>query len=37
MGTIGGNVCLDTRCTYYNQNEEWRRSIDICLKEEGSV
>ena len=37
MGTLGGNVCLDTRCTYYNQNEEWRRSIDFCLKEEGTV
>jgi 4-hydroxybenzoyl-CoA reductase subunit beta len=37
MGTIGGNVCVDTRCTYYNQTEEWRRSIDYCLKEEGTV
>lgn len=37
MGTLGGNVCLDTRCTYYNQNEEWRRSIDYCMKEAGTV
>jgi 4-hydroxybenzoyl-CoA reductase subunit beta len=37
MGTIGGNVCVDTRCTYYNQTEEWRRSIDYCMKEQGSV
>ncbi len=37
MGTLGGNLCLDTRCTYYNQNEEWRRSIDYCMKEAGSV
>jgi 4-hydroxybenzoyl-CoA reductase subunit beta len=37
MGTIGGNLCLDTRCTYYNQSEEWRRSIDYCLKEVGST
>jgi 4-hydroxybenzoyl-CoA reductase subunit beta len=37
MGTIGGNVCLDTRCTYYNQNEEWRRSIDYCMKEQGKI
>ncbi|MEO8504529.1 MAG: FAD binding domain-containing protein [Acidobacteriota bacterium] len=37
MGTIGGNVCIDTRCTYYNQNEEWRRAIDFCMKEEGHV
>ncbi len=37
MGTIGGNLCLDTRCTYYNQTEEWRRSIDYCMKEAGTV
>jgi 4-hydroxybenzoyl-CoA reductase subunit beta len=37
MGTLGGNVCLDTRCTYYNQSEEWRRAIDYCMKEEGTV
>jgi len=37
MGTLGGNLCLDTRCTYYNQNLEWRESIDFCLKEQGSV
>ncbi len=35
MGTIGGNVCLDTRCTYYNQTEGWRKSIDYCMKEAG--
>ncbi|HEX4497925.1 MAG TPA: FAD binding domain-containing protein [Thermoanaerobaculia bacterium] len=37
MGTIGGNLCVDTRCTYYNQTEEWRRSIDYCMKAEGSI
>ena len=37
MGTLGGNVCLDTRCTYYNQSEEWRRAIDYCMKEQGTV
>jgi len=37
MGTIGGNVCLDTRCTYYDQNEEWRRAIHYCMKAEGKV
>jgi len=37
MGTIGGNLCLDTRCTYYNQTEEWRRSIDYCMKEQGTI
>ena len=29
MGTIGGNLCLDTRCNYYNQNYEWRKAIDF--------
>lgn len=37
MGTIGGNLCVDTRCTYYNQTEEWRRSINYCMKEEGTI
>jgi 4-hydroxybenzoyl-CoA reductase subunit beta len=37
MGTIGGNLCVDTRCNYYNQTEEWRRSIDYCLKEDGEI
>lgn len=37
MGTLGGNLCVDTRCTYYNQTEEWRRSIDYCMKEEGTI
>ena len=37
MGTIGGNLCVDTRCTYYNQTEEWRRSIDYCMKEAGDI
>jgi len=32
MGTIGGNVMLDTRCLYLNQNYEWRRTINHCLK-----
>ncbi len=37
MGTIGGNICVDTRCTYYNQTEDWRRSVDYCMKEEGQI
>ena len=37
MGTLGGNLCLDTRCNYYNQSEEWRRSVDYCMKEDGEV
>ena len=36
-GTIGGNVCLDTRCTYYNQSYEWRKAIDFCLKKDGET
>ena len=30
--TLGGNLCLDTRCFWYNQGEDWRRSIDWCHK-----
>ena len=37
MGTIGGNVLLDTRCNYYNQTEFWRNSIDYCMKKDGEV
>lgn len=37
MGTLGGNLCLDTRCLYYNQNEDWRRAIDFCLKRDGQT
>ena len=35
--TLGGNLCLDTRCLYYNQSEWWRRSNDYCLKYKGDV
>ena len=31
-GTVGGNLCLDTRCFWFNQTEDWRRSIDWCHK-----
>lgn len=37
MGTLGGNLCLDTRCNYYNQSYEWRKSIDFCMKKDGQV
>jgi len=37
MGTLGGNVCLDTRCTYYNQSYEWRKAIDFCMKKDGAT
>ncbi len=36
-GTLGGNLCLDTRCNYYDQNYEWRKAIDFCMKRDGSV
>lgn len=36
-GTVGGNLCLDTRCVYYNQSEGWRRSNGYCLKRNGEV
>tara|TARA_B100001964_G_scaffold229074_1_gene280961 strand:+ start:1154 stop:2128 length:975 start_codon:yes stop_codon:yes gene_type:complete len=35
--TIGGNLCLDTRCLFYNQSEWWRQSNDYCLKERGDT
>jgi 4-hydroxybenzoyl-CoA reductase subunit beta len=37
MGTLGGNLCLDTRCNYYNQTYEWRKAIDFCLKKDGKT
>ncbi|HIN77627.1 MAG TPA: 4-hydroxybenzoyl-CoA reductase [Gemmatimonadetes bacterium] len=36
-GTIGGNLCLDTRCTYYNQTSFWRGALGYCLKKDGTV
>ena len=37
MGTIGGNVCVDTRCNYYNQSYEWRKAIGFCMKKDGDI
>jgi 4-hydroxybenzoyl-CoA reductase subunit beta len=37
MGTLGGNLLLDTRCNYYDQSFEWRKSIDFCMKKDGDV
>ncbi len=37
MGTIGGNLLLDTRCNYYDQNYEWRRGINFCMKKDGDT
>jgi len=37
MGTVGGNLCLDTRCNYYNQTYHWRKSIGFCMKKDGEI
>ena len=37
MGTVGGNLCLDTRCIFYNQSEWWRDANQHCLKTTGTV
>jgi 4-hydroxybenzoyl-CoA reductase subunit beta len=37
MGTLGGNICLDTRCNYYDQSYEWRQAIGFCMKKEGTT
>lgn len=37
MGTLGGNLCLETRCLWYNQSEFWRNSLGGCLKKDGDV
>ena len=37
MGTVGGNICLDTRCLWYNQSLLWRQSCGFCLKKDGDL
>jgi 4-hydroxybenzoyl-CoA reductase subunit beta len=37
QGTIGGNVCVDTRCNYYNQSYAWRKAIGFCMKKDGDI
>jgi 4-hydroxybenzoyl-CoA reductase subunit beta len=37
MGTIGGNICLDTRCLWYNQSLQWRKSCGFCIKKDGDL
>src|SRR5215510_1292651 len=37
MGTLGGNLCMDTRCNYYNQTYWWREAIGFCLKKDGDT
>jgi 4-hydroxybenzoyl-CoA reductase subunit beta len=36
MATLGGNICLDTRCNYYDQSYEWRKAINFCMKKDGT-
>ncbi len=37
VATVGGNLCLDTRCVYYNQSHWWRKSNAFCLKYKGDT
>ena len=37
MGTLGGNICLDTRCVWYNQSLQWRKSCGFCIKKDGDL
>ncbi|MGC2450567.1 MAG: FAD binding domain-containing protein [Candidatus Sulfotelmatobacter sp.] len=37
MGTIGGNICLDTRCLWYNQSLTWRKGCGFCIKKDGNI
>ena len=37
MGTLGGNVCVDTRCTYYTQSYQWRKAVNFCMKKDGEI
>jgi len=37
MGTIGGNICLDTRCLWYNQSLAWRKACGFCIKKDGDL
>jgi len=37
MGTIGGNICLDTRCLWYNQSLTWRKGCGFCIKKDGDM
>jgi 4-hydroxybenzoyl-CoA reductase subunit beta len=37
MATLGGNLCLDTRCSYYDQSQEWRAAIGYCMKRDGDT
>ncbi|MBI2528242.1 MAG: FAD binding domain-containing protein [Candidatus Rokubacteria bacterium] len=36
-GTLGGNLCVDTRCNYYNQSHAWRQAVGFCMKKDGDI
>ena len=36
-GTIGGNLCVDTRCNYYDMTYEWRKAAGFCMKKDGDI
>jgi 4-hydroxybenzoyl-CoA reductase subunit beta len=36
-GTLGGNVCVDTRCNWYNQSHQWRKAVGFCMKKDGDI
>lgn len=36
-GTIGGNLCVDTRCNYYDESYEWRKALGFCMKKDGDI
>ncbi|MHB8456952.1 MAG: FAD binding domain-containing protein [Acidimicrobiales bacterium] len=37
VGTIGGNLCVDTRCNYYDMSYEWRKAVGFCMKKDGDI
>jgi 4-hydroxybenzoyl-CoA reductase subunit beta len=37
VGTLGGNLCVDTRCNYYNQSYQWRKAVNFCMKKDGEI
>jgi len=37
VGTLGGNLCVDTRCNYYNQSHQWRKAVNFCMKKDGEI
>jgi 4-hydroxybenzoyl-CoA reductase subunit beta len=37
VGTVGGNLCVDTRCNYYDMTYEWRKAAGFCMKKDGDI